>query len=375
MRRFTFIAQPCPVSGEDLQGKCRRDTQGHAGFALEYERILRETPPKKAGLPVLPCMARKGDEPAEKRARPIRVTPVKGIADDFYSSLLDWQGNSIVFALDERVFVQNFLTGRVFLLARLNNTYVTSVKICPLQNLVAVGTCTGEAAVIDIEGKFHTRRHQHKSRIGVLAWSNGKLLSGSRDRAIRQLDIRERDRYTPPVVVHTQEVCGLAFSSTNAYLASGGNDNQVCILDSRSHSSVLHTITAHKAAVKALGWCPDRADVLATGGGTADRTVKIWKVSGAKEKMMDSIKYGSQVCNLKWTKNHELLTTHGYSQNDVRVLDVARHRPVRIYEGHKNRVIHFGMSQEEEYFATGSGDETLCVWRARENNLANYLVR
>ena len=35
-----------------------------------------------------------------------------------------------------------------------------------------------------------------------------------------------------------------------------------------------HRITAHQAAVKALAWCPFQANLLATGGGTADRTIK-----------------------------------------------------------------------------------------------------
>lgn len=35
-----------------------------------------------------------------------------------------------------------------------------------------------------------------------------------------------------------------------------------------------HRITAHQAAVKALAWCPFQSNLLATGGGTADRTIK-----------------------------------------------------------------------------------------------------
>ncbi|KAI5187182.1 cell division cycle 20-like protein 1, cofactor of APC complex [Nematocida homosporus] len=368
MRRFMFFSEHSAISSDDFMEKYSLPKRGPA-FAKEYERIFQDRLPM-----TLHQETPEKPEFVEKRAGPIRCTKVKGLADDFYSSLLDWQGSNIVFALDERVFVQNFLTSRISLIARLSSTYITSVKLSPDGSCIGAGTCTGDVAVIDLQGKIITRRHQHKSRIGVLEWDGRQMLTGSRDRSIRYIDPRSPED-PRAVIVHTQEVCGLAFSPTGAYLASGGNDNKVFVLDGRAHSSVVHTISAHKAAVKAIGWCPDRTDLLASGGGTADRTVKIWQIAGNLEKLLDSIDYGSQVCNLKWTKKNELITTHGYSQNDIRVLDVSKKKQTRVFEGHKNRVIHFGMSPDEEYFATGSGDETVCVWRARENDLANFPVR
>jgi len=32
----------------------------------------------------------------------------------------------------------------------------------------------------------------------------------------------------------------------------------------------------HKAAVKAIGWCPSNPSVLASGGGTADRHIRFF---------------------------------------------------------------------------------------------------
>jgi len=369
MRRFVFSREHPLISSEDFLQKCTLRTK--TSLPLEYEKIFRDTKDysQRFSLPEPP----KETAPS-KKLFPIRTTRVKGLADDFYSSLLDWQGQNIVFALDERVFVQNFLTGRTSLVARLNSTYITSVKICPVSNVIGVGTCTGDAALIDMEGKILAKKHLHKSRIGVLEWNEKQMLTGSRDRSIKYMDPRSSED-TRSIIVHTQEVCGLAFSPCKGYLATGGNDNKVFIVDERAHGLVLHAISSHKAAVKAIGWCPERSDVLATGGGTADRTVKTWKVSGSVEKLIDSVDYGSQVCNLRWTRRNELITTHGYSQNDVRILNLGTHKNTKVFEGHKNRVIHFGMSTDEEYFATGSGDETLCIWRARENDLTNFLIR
>ncbi len=71
-----------------------------------------------------------------------------------------------------------------------------------------------------------------------------------------------------------------------------------------------------QAAVKALAWCPFQSNLLATGGGTADRCIKFWNThTGA---MLSSIDTGSQVCNLQWSRHErEILSSHGFSKNQL----------------------------------------------------------
>ena len=75
-------------------------------------------------------------------------------------------------------------------------------------------------------------------------------------------------------------------------------------------------LTQHQAAVKALAWCPFHRGLLASGGGTADRTIKFWNTnSGA---MLNSIDTGSQVCSLLWSKHQrEIVSSHGFSHNQI----------------------------------------------------------
>lgn len=80
---------------------------------------------------------------------------------------------------------------------------------------------------------------------------------------------------------HSQEVCGLQWSPDGKYLASGGNDNILNIWSNNMNSSQqalepLHSFSQHQAAVKALAWCPWQPSLLASGGGTADRSIKFW---------------------------------------------------------------------------------------------------
>jgi len=70
------------------------------------------------------------------------------------------------------------------------------------------------------------------------------------------------------------KVCGLKWSPDMQYLASGGNDNQLLVWSLRSPRPV-QAYTQHVAAVKAIAWSPHHHGLLVSGGGTADRCLKL----------------------------------------------------------------------------------------------------
>lgn len=110
--------------------------------------------------------------------------------------------------------------------------------------------------------------------------------------------VRIRDHVIGTMEAHEQEVCGLKWSLSGQQLASGGNDNLLHIWDAAAASTqgpspYLHRLDDHRAAVKALAWCPFQSNLLASGGGTADRCIKFWNThTGA---CLNSIDTQSQV--------------------------------------------------------------------------------
>lgn len=54
----------------------------------------------------------------------------------------------------------------------------------------------------------------------------------------------------------------------------------------------------HLAAVKAVSWCPWQSGILATGGGTADKAIKIWNINSGN--LINSVDTKSQVCFLSF---------------------------------------------------------------------------
>ena len=60
-------------------------------------------------------------------------------------------------------------------------------------------------------------------------------------------------------------------------IATGGNDNRLLLFSMRKMDK-LACWSDHKAAVKAISWSPHQHGLLATGGGTADRMIKMRNV-------------------------------------------------------------------------------------------------
>lgn len=228
---------------------------------------------------------------------PTRILDAPNLVDDYYLNLVSWSSDNILaVALGQSVYLWYGDNEQIDHLLTLTGPedYVTSVCWCNREgcsNYIAVGTNESAVQLWDASAlqKVRTLRG-HTSRIGSLAWNQNWLSSGSRDSSILQHDVRAPQNVVATYIGHTQEVCGLKWSQDGNTLASGGNENFLCLWDAaissrgRSTSSAAEqspttsssivsprvTLTQHKAAVKALAWCPFQRGVLASGGGTAD---------------------------------------------------------------------------------------------------------
>lgn len=127
-----------------------------------------------------------------------------------------------------------------------------------------------------------------------MAWSRNFLSSGSRDKSILQRDIRDSHNVVQKLTDHSQEICGLKWSKDEQCLASGGNDNKVMVWNLAGIP--INKFSDHKAAIKALAWSPHHHGLLATGGGTADKMIKMRNVFTGE--ILCEIDTGSQICNL-----------------------------------------------------------------------------
>ena len=189
------------------------------------------------------------------------------------------------------------------------------------------------------------------------------ISSGSKDFSIITRDIRCKDsdeNIVKKYLGHQQEVCGLKWSFDGSQLASGGNDNFLMVWSLHSNKPLMEN-KDHLAAVKAIAWSPHQHNILASGGGTADRTIRFWNTTNFKQIL--KVDTGSQVCNLVFSKStNEIVSTHGYSLNQINVWKFPSMQKIKTLTGHSFRVLYLSLSPDGQSIVTGAGDKTLKFW-------------
>ncbi|XP_066588824.1 cell division cycle protein 20 homolog [Prorops nasuta] len=301
---------------------------------------------------------------------PDRILDAPEIIDDYYLNLIDWStSNVLAVALGGNVYLWNAATGTIEQLLELEgNDYVCSVAWIQEGPYLAVGTTIGNTELWDCSEMKRVRvMNGHAARVGSLSWNNHILTSGCRGGQIVHHDVRQRDHLLLSINAHSQEVCGLKWSPDGKYLASGGNDNMLQIWPSMSRQSQsqmqpIYSFNQHQAAVKALAWCPWQNNILASGGGTADRTIRFWNCNTGA--CLNTVDTKSQVCSLIWSTTYkEIVSGHGYAQNQLTIWKYPSMTKVAELTGHSSRVLHLAMSPDGTTVLSAGADETLRLWK------------
>ncbi|MCJ1309631.1 ubiquitin-protein transferase activating protein [Agyrium rufum] len=299
---------------------------------------------------------------------PERVLDAPGLLDDYYLNLLDWSSsNQVAIGLERNVYVWSAESGTVSCLLEASpDTYISSVKWSGDGAYVGVGLGTGETQIWDVEEGTKLRSmFGHETRVGVMGWNKHILSTGARSGLVFNHDVRVADHKVAELVSHTAEVCGLEWRADGSQLATGGNDNLVSIWDARSLNAPKFQKTNHRAAVKALSWCPWQPNLLATGGGSYDRNIHFWNTTtGARTNSIDT---GSQVTSLRWSPHYrEIVSSSGFPDNSLSIWSYPTLvRNVEI-PAHETRVLHSCLSPDGQMLATAAADESLKFWKLFE---------
>lgn len=112
-------------------------------------------------------------------------------------------------------------------------------------------------------------------------------------------------------------VCPVKLPITpNQFIVSGMFMVYYCIMNMHFSLKIIFVSSQHQAAVKALDWCPWQTNILASGGGTADRTIKFWNCNNGQ--CINSVNANSQVCAILWSQTYrELVSAHGFANNQL----------------------------------------------------------
>ncbi|KAM0751361.1 WD40 repeat-like protein [Meredithblackwellia eburnea MCA 4105] len=316
---------------------------------------------------------------------PERVLDAPGLVDDYYLNLLDWSSSNLVaIGLSESVYVWNAESGEVSLLCSVGSEeggqegddYIASVKFAEDGSYLAVGLSSGPIKIYDLTTSSLIRTMSgHLSRVPSLSWSGAVLSSGCRTGEIWNSDVRVAQHKVAELRGHRGEVCGLEWRKEvlgglsgggQGLLASGGNDNIVHVWDGRMTSAPKMTKTNHTAAVKALAWCPWNSSLLATGGGSSDRTIHFWNTTTSAR--LNSLPTPSQVTSLIFNPHsREILSSHGIPDHQLSIYSYPTLNKVAdIPQAHETRILHSCLSPDGTTVATASSDENLKFWKVFE---------
>ena len=304
-----------------------------------------------------------------------QIIQLSGVENDFYTHMVDSVSKKhIAFGLFKHLVLFNTETG-LFCKPTINtprsdpeygNLCSLSVNT-PKPEQFALGDTNGFISLLDINKTIISKIIlTHQDRIGSIKFHPTKpylLASGSKDYSVVLQDLRVKFHKSKIFEFsHDGEICGLSWQQRGYCIASGGNDNLVKIWDLRKTSSCILKITEHKAAIRALEFCPLNQDLLASGGGTGDTCLRI---SSLKNKGKDSmvIKTHSQICSLLWDTNcNRLLTSHGFSKYQMCLWDLEKEKLVAEYYGHQNRILDIIRLKGSPHILSFSSDDTAKTW-------------
>lgn len=324
-----------------------------------------------SGKPSAPKAANNRSVPTS----PDKILDAPDMLNDFYLHLMDWSSlNHMAVALGAGVYIWNAADGNIVQLCEQEEDYVSCVSWISQGNVLAVGDSLGRVQLWDVaSSKLIRSMTGHTDRVGCLDWNQHLLASGGRGGEVHIHDVRVASHQVASLLGHSQEVCGLDWSVDGKSLASGGNDNTVILWDTTVNIPV-HTITSHQSAVKAVSWCPWQSGMLATAGGTVDRTIRLWNTSGGNLTQLHHLDTGSQVSSIVWNSEYrELVTGHGFSHNQLTVWRYQASGLTKVSDltGHTSRVLLLATSPDNSTVASVAADETIRLWKIWPVNREN----
>ncbi|KAI1479385.1 hypothetical protein K445DRAFT_78256 [Daldinia sp. EC12] len=331
---------------------------------------------------------------------PFKVLDAPGLRDDFYCSVMAYSHtcNTLAVGLGNLLYGWSEASGVTLLnTGHKDGSWLTSVAFSSDRggkSILAFGRSSGLLSLVSLFDSLLPRfETYHPAPIACLSWRptstprasrnkrNPGVLVNTEDLLVGDdLVARENWRGTMTLLarikVHSQQICGLAWSPDGSQFATGGNDNLCCLFvidglidvesdlnlgfsklsianttgdreqqpasphainpgdgasfslpefdsDSPDPSSALRCLPVgsekhrwhHGAAVKAIAFCPWRQGLIATGGGSNDKCIHFYHAnSGAA---LATISVAAQVTSLIWSKTRrEIAATFGYAQPD-----------------------------------------------------------
>lgn len=294
--------------------------------------------------------------------KPTRMAVFDDIPSDFYINPMDWSRKDVLaISLASGLVLIN---PKTFEAERPPQTPddILAVKFNHSGKSLFLGCADGSVTIYDALRYTPTLQTQAFSdSILCVDHKDTRFFAGCRNGHFCSIDERTCEA-TNDVDAHLEELCNIRCSPDGNDIASCGNDCTVKIWDLRNLQKPKTVFSQHEAAVKAVSWSPSQRGVIVTGGGTSDRTIKMWNSDTGE--VMNTVQTGSQVCNLFWNDSYnEIVSTHGFSQNHIALWRGTDLGPLASFHTHRERVLYMTAAPSGGNIATAAPGDNIQVWK------------
>jgi len=228
------------------------------------------------------------------------------------------------------------------------------------------------------------------NKVNVSDWKDDNIFCcGNDNGTVFVFDTRTRYQIKK-MKYHSHKIVGMKWSPDGRYILSGGDDDKILVHDNYNDKKIFES-NEHKSAVKALSWCPGISHKFVSGGGTNDKTIKIWNLNkntdDSKSCLLTSKDTNEQVCFVNWSEinPNEIISTHGYSGNSINVWRLHSQKEdnnnkhdieilnTKKWTGHQNRILHAIMNSYGDKLITGCPNESIRFWNIYNSKKHNMM--
>lgn len=296
---------------------------------------------------------------------PFRILDAPNVYDDFYINILDWHTDNIYIGLGHSVYQYNCNTKKVNEIYASQNQNVTAVKAN--EKNVCIGLEDGQ--IVIMQDEIEVRKFMvDETRVGCIDIYGSCITIGTHNGNLANYDLNS-GKVVSMISAHCGQLCGMKWSPDGRFLATGGNDKTVRVWKA-GYNIARCSLKAHRSAVKAMAWCPWRTSILATGGGTNDKTIKEWDITTST--IENTIDVDSQISSLHYSgKYKELISSHGYSENNIVLRKSGNLKKICEFGKHEGRVLNTAINENGSELVSVGSDENLKFWKLYEEAPGN----
>ncbi|KAG6329629.1 hypothetical protein ID866_9461 [Astraeus odoratus] len=204
---------------------------------------------------------------------------------------------------------------------------------------------------------------EHTSPVTSVVFSpDGKrIASGSDDNTVCLWDVETGLQLGGPLKGHTSSVTSVAFSPDGKRIASGSDDSTVCLWDVETGLQLGSPLKGHTSSVTSVAFSPDGKRIAS---GSFDNTICLWDAETGSQLGSPLERHTSSVTSVAFSPDGKRIAS-GAFDHTIFLWDAETGSQLgSSLEGHTSSVTSVAFSPDGKRIASGSDDNTICLWDA-----------